>query len=87
MAEAARRLDRAAAPEGVPVGFRRVLDLAFGMGAPRSLEQIRDHLGRAAALGFTDAVIAWPRAEGLLQGSEAALEQLGALLVNGSLAD
>lgn len=87
VAEAARRLDRAAEPEGVPAGFRRVLDLAFGMGAPRSLEQVRDHLGRAAELGFTDAVIAWPRDEGLLRGSEAVLEQLGALLVDGSLGD
>ena len=63
VAEAVRRLDDAAGPDGAPDGFRRVLDMAFGMGAPRSLEQMRDHLGRAAALGFTDAVIAWPREE------------------------
>jgi hypothetical protein len=31
-------------------------------------------------------VIAWPRDEGLLQGSEVVLEQLGALLVDGGLA-
>jgi alkanesulfonate monooxygenase SsuD/methylene tetrahydromethanopterin reductase-like flavin-dependent oxidoreductase (luciferase family) len=86
VAEAARRLDDAAGPEGAPDGFRRVLDMAFGMGAPRSLEQIRDHLGRAATLGFTDAVIAWPRNEGPLHGSEAVLAELGALLINGSLA-
>jgi alkanesulfonate monooxygenase SsuD/methylene tetrahydromethanopterin reductase-like flavin-dependent oxidoreductase (luciferase family) len=85
VAEAARRLDDTAEPEGAPAGFRRVLDMAFGMGAPRSLEQMRDHLGRAAALGFTDAVIAWPRDEGPLRGSESVLEQLGALLVDGSL--
>jgi alkanesulfonate monooxygenase SsuD/methylene tetrahydromethanopterin reductase-like flavin-dependent oxidoreductase (luciferase family) len=66
-------------------GFRRVLDMAFGMGAPRSLEQMRDNLGRAAELGFTDVVIAWPRAEGPLQGSEAVLAELGGLLVDGSL--
>ena len=59
--------------------------MAFGMGSPRSLEQMRDHLGRAATLGFTDAVIAWPRDEGPLQGSEAVLAELGALLVDGSL--
>lgn len=86
VAEAARRLDAAAGPEGVPAGFRRVLDMAFGTGAPRSLEQVRDHLGRAATLGFTDAVIAWPRKADPLGGSEHVLEQLGALLVDGSLA-
>ena len=86
VAEAARRFDAAAESEGTPEGFRRVLDMAFGMGAPRSLEQMRDHLGRAAALGFTDAVIAWPRHEDPLHGSESVLEDLGALLVNGSLA-
>jgi alkanesulfonate monooxygenase SsuD/methylene tetrahydromethanopterin reductase-like flavin-dependent oxidoreductase (luciferase family) len=86
VAEAARRLDDAAQPDGVPDGFRRVLDMAFGMGAPRSLDQMRDQLGRAAALGFTDAVIAWPRDEGPLHGSESVLAELGALLVAGSLA-
>jgi alkanesulfonate monooxygenase SsuD/methylene tetrahydromethanopterin reductase-like flavin-dependent oxidoreductase (luciferase family) len=85
VAEASRRLEEAAQPEGVPDGFRRVLDMAFGIGAPRSLEQMRDQLGRAAALGFTDAVIAWPRAEGPLRGSESVLAELGALLVDGSL--
>jgi hypothetical protein len=70
----------------MPDGFRRVLDMAFGMGAPRSLEQMLDQLGRAAALGFTDAVIAWPRHEGPLHGSESVLAELGALLVEGSLA-
>ena len=73
-------------PEGTPDGFRRVLDMAFGMGAPRSLEQMRDHLGRAEALGFTDVVIAWPRDEDPLRGSESVLAELGALLVDGSLA-
>ena len=67
-------------------GFRRVLDMAFGMGAPRSLEQMRDHLGRADELGFTDVVIAWPRDEEPLRGSESVLAELGALLVDGSLA-
>ena len=84
VAEAARRLTDAAGPEGIPAGFRQVLDMAFGMGAPRSLEQMRDHLGRAEELGFTDVVIAWPRDSEPLRGSESVLEQLGAELVNGS---
>ena len=86
VAEAARRLDDAAGDEGTPAGLRRVLDMAFGMGAPRSLEQMRDHLGHAEALGFTDVVIAWPRDSEPLRGSESVLEQLGALLVDGNLA-
>lgn len=86
VADAVRRLDAAAAPDGVPDEFRRVLDMAFGMGAPRSLEQMRDHLGRAAALGFTDVVIAWPRDSEPLRGSESVLAELGCLLVDGSLA-
>jgi hypothetical protein len=60
--------------------------MAFGMGAPSSLEQMRDHLGRAEALGFTDVVIAWPRESEPLRGSTAVLERLGALLVDGGLA-
>ena len=86
VAESVRRLENAAEPEGTPDGFRRVLDMAFGMGAPRSLEQLQDQLGRAAALGFTDVVIAWPRDEGPLAGSESVLAELGALLVDGGLA-
>ncbi len=92
VAESVRRFETVAAGmrpstgSGRRDGFRRVLDMAFGMGAPRSLEQIRDHLGRAAALGFTDAVIAWPRDSDPLLGSESVLAELGALLVDGSLA-
>ena len=86
VAEAVRRFEEAAGPEGVPDGFRRVLDMAFGMGSPRSLEQMRDHLGRAAGLGFTDVVIAYPRTEEPLRGSESVLQGLGGLLVAGSLA-
>ena len=90
VAEAVHRFEAATEaeglPDGVPDGFRRVLDMAFGMGAPRSLEQLREHVGRAAGLGFTDVVIAWPRETDPLRGSEAVLERLGALLVNGALA-
>jgi alkanesulfonate monooxygenase SsuD/methylene tetrahydromethanopterin reductase-like flavin-dependent oxidoreductase (luciferase family) len=70
---------------GREAAFRRVLDMAFGLGAPRSVEQVRDHLGRAAALGFTDVVIAWPRDSGPLRGSESVLAELGAVLVDGAL--
>ena len=85
VAESVRRFEAAAEPDGVPDGFRRVLDMAFGLGSPRSLEQVRDHLGRAATLGFTEVVIAWPRDEDPLRGSEPVLAELGALLADGSI--
>ncbi|WP_375424790.1 LLM class flavin-dependent oxidoreductase [uncultured Friedmanniella sp.] len=85
VAESVRRLERAAGPDPTPAGFRRVLDMAFGMGAPRSLEQVRDQIGRASALGFTDVVIAWPRSTPPLDGSPAVLAELGGLLQDGGL--
>lgn len=85
VAESVRRFEAAAEPDGAPDGFRRVLDMAFGLGSPRSLEQVRDHLGRAATLGFTEVVIAWPRDEDPLRGSEPVLAELGALLADGSI--
>ncbi len=57
-----------------------------GWALPGSLEQMRDHLGRAEALGFTDVVIAWPRDSEPLRGSRLCWSRLGALLVDGSLA-
>ena len=35
---------------------------------------------RAAALGFTDVVVHWPRAEGVYAGSESVLEGLASRL-------
>lgn len=85
VAESVRRLERAAEADGTPPGFRRVLDMAFGMGAPRSLQQVSDQIGRAAQLGFTDVVIAWPRSSPPLDGSIEVLEDLGGLLQEGGL--
>lgn len=87
VAEAVRRFEEVAErpSTGSGRGFRRVLDMAFGMGSPRSVEQMRDHLGRAEALGFTDVVIAWPRASEPLRGSESVLAELGTLLSEGGL--
>jgi len=35
---------------------------------------------RAAALGFTDVVVHWPRAEGIYAGSESVLEEVASRL-------
>jgi alkanesulfonate monooxygenase SsuD/methylene tetrahydromethanopterin reductase-like flavin-dependent oxidoreductase (luciferase family) len=85
VAAAVDRFHAATEPAQRPASFRRVLDMASGMGAPRSLDQIHGHIARAAQLGFTDVVIAWPRREEPLRGSEQVLQALGALLVDGAL--
>lgn len=43
-----------------------------------SVEHFRDVAGRARALGFTDLVVHWPRADGPFAGSEAVLERVAA---------
>ena len=39
-----------------------------------------DALGRAAALGYTDAVLAWPRPDGPMAGDPALVEAVAARL-------
>lgn len=81
IAGAAERFDQIAAEHGpLPDGFRRVLDADGGPGPLSSVEQVRDDLGRAAALGFTDVVIPWPRAGEPFQGAESVLDELAPLL-------
>ncbi len=41
-----------------------------------SLGAFTDAAGRAAALGFTDAVIHWPRPAGVYAGDEAVLDEI-----------
>jgi alkanesulfonate monooxygenase SsuD/methylene tetrahydromethanopterin reductase-like flavin-dependent oxidoreductase (luciferase family) len=69
----------AASTDEPPV--RRYLSLD---GAPvyslESTELFAEGVGRAAALGFTDVVVHWPRAEGIYAGSEAVLEDVASLL-------
>jgi len=46
----------------------------------RSVDAFADAVGRAAALGFTDAVVHWPRASGWYAGDERVLESVAAQL-------
>jgi alkanesulfonate monooxygenase SsuD/methylene tetrahydromethanopterin reductase-like flavin-dependent oxidoreductase (luciferase family) len=45
----------------------------YALSSPAAFEEIA---GRAAALGFTDLITHWPRAEGVYAGSEDVLEQV-----------
>jgi alkanesulfonate monooxygenase SsuD/methylene tetrahydromethanopterin reductase-like flavin-dependent oxidoreductase (luciferase family) len=86
VADAAKQFDEVARRAGAPSGMRRYLDMMAGAGPATSVEKLEDDIGRAAALGFTDVVIAWPRAEDPFAGSQRVLEGVAALLTDGELA-
>ena len=71
---------RAADGYALPDGFARYLNLEARTSGFGSAEQVVDALGRAAALGFTDAVLAWPRPDGAMAGDPALLEALATRL-------
>ena len=50
----------------------------FALSSPAAFE---DAVQRAAALGFTDVITHWPRAEGVYAGSEDVLEQVAAEVI------
>ena len=64
----------------VPDRFDRFLNLEARTSGLGSAEQALDALGRAAALGYTDAVLAWPRPDGAMAGDPAVLEALAGRL-------
>ena len=71
-----------AAAAGTPgLTARRYLSID---GAPifalRSAAVLVEGVERATALGFTDIVLHWPRAEGVYAGSEAVLDEVAGLL-------
>ena len=68
-----------AAPNQSPVSTR-VLDMETHAEEFRSVDQFRDAFGRAADLGFTDVVIAWPRDSQPFAGDEKLLEDLASQL-------
>ena len=61
-------------------GFARYLNLEARSADFGSAEQVVDAFGRAAALGYTDAVLAWPRPDGPMAGDPALVEALAARL-------
>jgi hypothetical protein len=75
------RLDEAEAAAGRRDPLRRYLSLD---GSPKfSLESVdlfEEMVGRADAMGFTDVVTHWPRADGVYAGSESVLEAVASRL-------
>jgi len=75
LAEESERMDAAEAAEGRTEPLRRVLSLD---GAPifslASLDLAVEGVERAAALGFTDVVVHWPRPDGIYAGQGSVLE-------------
>jgi alkanesulfonate monooxygenase SsuD/methylene tetrahydromethanopterin reductase-like flavin-dependent oxidoreductase (luciferase family) len=64
----------------VTEGFARYLNLEARTSDFDSAERFVDAAGRAAALGFTDVVVAWPRPDGAMAGDPALVEAVAARL-------
>jgi hypothetical protein len=76
-----RRMDEVLGSAAVDLpGFVRMLDMESRTPTTSSLEHLRDHLGRAAELGFTDVALAWPRGDEPFRGDEALLEDIASAL-------
>lgn len=69
-ADKAETFTAAAAEHGVRPGFARYLNMEARTSDLDSVERFLDEAGRAAALGFTDVVIAWPRPDGPFAGDK-----------------
>ena len=65
--------------EGKP--FDRYLSLDSPQFALSSVAAFEDAVGRAAALGFTDVITHWPRADGVYAGTEDVLEEVAAEVI------
>lgn len=63
---------------GTALGFVRLLNMESRISTITSVDQLADHVGRAAALGFTDVAIAWPRRTDPFLGDERLLEAIAA---------
>jgi alkanesulfonate monooxygenase SsuD/methylene tetrahydromethanopterin reductase-like flavin-dependent oxidoreductase (luciferase family) len=76
------RLDDAAAAAGRdPATIDRHLSLDSGtVYSLSSAAAFEDTVGRAAALGFTDVIAHWPRADGVYAGSEDVLREVASRL-------
>ena len=61
--------------------FDRYLSLDTAIYSLSSAAAFEDVVGRAAALGFTDVIAHWPRAEGVYGGSEDVLEKVATEVV------
>lgn len=79
VSSSARRMDEAVEERGdEPPGFVRLLNLESRISTTTSVEALRDQLGRARALGFTDVALVWPRPTHPFRGDERILEAVAA---------
>jgi hypothetical protein len=77
--------ETAAAAGRDPSTMPRMVSLdAAPVQAIASFGAFTDAAGRAAELGFTDAVVHWPRPSGAYAGDDALLDQIAATLVDGA---
>lgn len=60
--------------EASPNRFVRLLNMESRTSTMSSLDHVRDHLGRAGELGFTDVALAWPRPAEPFKGDERLLD-------------
>jgi alkanesulfonate monooxygenase SsuD/methylene tetrahydromethanopterin reductase-like flavin-dependent oxidoreductase (luciferase family) len=83
VAELADRFDEALAAAGRDrTSVERYISLdAAPVYSLTSVEHFADAVGRAQALGFTEAVTHWPRAEGWYAGHEAVLDEVAATVL------
>ncbi|MFF1819247.1 LLM class flavin-dependent oxidoreductase [Kribbella sp. NPDC058245] len=81
VADLTHRLDDVLAAAGEDRPFDRYLSLDNSLYALTSVAAFEDLAGRAAALGFTDVITHWPRAEGVYAGSADVLEQVAAEVI------
>ena len=85
-AEKLTRLDEVCAANGrEPRSLRRMALLGFSETPLASLEALRDCVGRYAEMGFTDAIVHWPRADAPFAGGEEILDQIAGALSRGEL--
>jgi len=77
----ARLDDTALAAGRDPASIERYLSLdSNGAYSLQSVDAFEDAVGRADALGFTDVISHWPRAEGIYAGRESVLERVASTL-------
>lgn len=82
-----RRFDSTAEQAGRdPAAMGRFLNLdSAPVLSVSSIEAFTDSAGRAAALGFTDVMVHWPRTEGIYAADDRVLDQIADLLTDGEL--
>ncbi len=80
VARLAARFDAAVHEQGRdPATVHRYISLdASPVYSLSTVDAFTDAAGRAAALGFTDVIVHWPRQEGVYRGHESILETLAA---------